>query len=234
MLSIEGMSAGYNQLQVLYAVSLDVETGKTVIIVGPNGAGKSTLLKVIIGLLKSTSGTIYFDGQQIDGKEAQEIVDLEISLVPEGGQLFPNLTVFDNLKVGTYVKRARRHFKERLEEVFGVFPILKDRKTQLAGSLSGGERQMLAIARSLMSKPKLVMLDEPSSGLAPLVVANVFKTIRQIKSEGYSILMSEQNARKALELADYAYLIESGRVQFQGNKEDFIQNPDIKRAYLGI
>jgi len=234
MLSIEEVSAGYIELQVLNGVSLEVGTGKTVIILGPNGAGKSTLLNVIVGLLKPTSGAICFDGQRIDGKEAYEIADMGISIVLEGGRLFPMLSVYENLKIGTYTKRARKYFRERIEQIFSLFPILKERQSQMAGSLSGGERQMLAIARTLMLQPKIVILDEPSSGLAPIVVANVFEFIKRIKSEGYSILMSEQNAKKALEIADYAYLMESGRLKFQGSQEDFLENPEIKRAYLGI
>jgi branched-chain amino acid transport system ATP-binding protein len=234
MLKIEGISAAYGEFRVLHEISLEVKSGETAIAVGPNGAGKTTLLKVISGLLKPSLGTIYFDGRRIEDREPHIIVELGISLVPEGGRLFPYLTVIDNLKIGAFSKKAREGFKEALDEIFGLFPILKDRKKQLAGSLSGGERQMLAIARSLMSRPRLVMLDEPSSGLAPKIISRVFEFVRRIKSQGYSILMVEQNARKALELADHAYLLESGRLRFHGGKEDFIKNPYIRKAYLGI
>jgi len=234
MLRVEKINASYGEFQALHEVSLEVKSRETAIVVGPNGAGKTTLLRVISGLLKPTSGVIYFDGHRIDDKEPHEIVELGIALVPEGGRLFPHLTVYDNLKIGSFTKRARGRFKKALEEIFELFPILKERRNQLAGSLSGGERQMLAIARSLMSQPKLVMLDELSLGLAPKIVSRVFEFIKEIKSQGYSILMVEQNAKKALELADHAYLLESGRLEFQGGKEDFLKNPYIKKAYLGI
>jgi branched-chain amino acid transport system ATP-binding protein len=166
MLKIEGISASYGELKVLYDISQEVADGETVVTVGPNGAGKTTLLRVISGVLKPTSGAIYFDGQRLDGKEPYKIVDMGIAIVPEGGRLFPGLTIYDNLKAGSYTKRSRRKFKQSLDEIFSSFPILKERQNQIAGSLSGGERQMLAIARTLMSRPKLVMLDEVSSGLA--------------------------------------------------------------------
>lgn len=234
MLKIEGISASYGELKVLYDISQEVADGETVVTVGPNGAGKTTLLRVISGVLKPTSGAIYFDGQRLDGKEPYEIVDMGIAIVPEGGRLFPGLTIYDNLKAGSYTKRSRRKFKQSLDEIFSSFPILKERQNQIAGSLSGGERQMLAIARTLMSRPKLVMLDEVSSGLAPKIVTDLFELVKAIKSQGYSILMVEQNVKKALELADHAYLMESGKLQLHGTKEDFIQSPHIKKAYLGI
>jgi branched-chain amino acid transport system ATP-binding protein len=234
MLKIEGISASYGELKVLHDISQEVADGETVVTVGPNGAGKTTLLRVISGVLKPSSGAIYFDGQRLDGKEPYEIVDMGISIVPEGGRLFPGLTVYDNLKAGSYTKRSRGELKQSLAEIFSNFPILKERQNQIAGSLSGGERQMLAIARTLMSRPKLVMLDEVSSGLAPKIVTDLFELVKAIKSQGYSILMVEQNVKKALELADHAYLMESGRLQLHGTKEDFIQSPHIKKAYLGI
>lgn len=234
MLKIEGINAGYGEFKVLHDISLEVPTGETVILVGPNGAGKSTLLRVISGVLKPTSGAIYFNGQRVDGKEPYEVVEMGISIVPEGGRIFPALTVYDNLRAGSYSKRARKQSKQRLQEVSQLFPILKERHAQMAGSLSGGERQMLAIARALMLQPELIMLDEPSLGLAPRVVNDVFRLVGRIKSEGYAIVMVEQNVRKALELADHAYLIESGRLQFHGGREDFIKNPHIQKAYLGI
>lgn len=234
MLRIEGISVSYGEFKVLHDISLNVADGETVVVVGPNGAGKTTLLKVISGILKPTSGAIYLDGQRVDDKEAYEIVDMGISMVPEGGRLFPALTVYDNLRVGSYTKRSRKEFKQSLDEIFSRFSILKERQSQIAGSLSGGERQMLALARTLMSRPKLVMFDEVSSGLAPKVVTNLFELVKGIKAEGYSILMVEQNVKKSLELADHACLIESGRLQFHGGKEDFVNDPHIKKAYLGI
>ncbi len=234
MLKIKGLSAGYGEFGVLHDISLEMPVGETVVLVGPNGAGKSTLLKVISGVLTPTAGAIYLNGHRIDGKKPHEVVEMGISIVPEGGRLFPDLSVYDNLKMGAYSPKARKQFKVMLQEVARLFPILKERQGQTAGLMSGGERQMVAIARTLMSQPKLIILDEPSAGLAPKVVASVFKFVREIKAQGYSILMVEQNARQALELADHAYLIEAGRLQFHGEKEDFVKNSHIKRAYLGI
>jgi len=234
MLKVEGISASYGKFNVLFEISIEVGQKSTVITIGPNGAGKSTLLKVISGLLKPTSGNITLHGERIDDKEPYQIIELGISVVPEGGRIFSELSVYENLKIGTYVKRARKILNRRILEIFSLFPILQERQKQMAGSLSGGERQMLAIARALMSQPTIIMLDEPSCGLSPLVVKNVFKLVDRIKAEGYSILLVEQNVSRALELADYAYLLESGRVQFSGKREDFVQNPYVKKSYLGM
>ena len=234
MIKIERIVAGYGELIVLKGVSLEIAKGQTAVLVGPNGAGKTTLLKVITGLLKPFSGSVHFDERRIDQQEAHRISGMGISIVPEGGRIFPGLTVYNNLKVGTYARRSRIHFRERIREIFTLFPILEERQRQNAGSLSGGERQMLAIARSLISQPQVILLDEPSMGLAPLVVNEVFEFIQQIKSQGYTVLMTEQNVKKALQLADHAYLLESGVVRFQGDRENFSQNPDIQKAYLGM
>ncbi len=234
MLKIEGLHAGYGGFEVLRDVSIEVGAGETVAVLGPNGAGKSTLLKVIAGLLKPSSGAIHFENRRIDGKAPYEIVEMGISLVPEGGRLFPELTVYSNLMMGSFNKRTRRYFKDSLEEVASLFPIIKQRKNQVAGLMSGGERQMVAIARALMSRPKLLMLDEPSSGLAPKIVASIFEFVKEIKDRGYSVLMVEQTVKKAVNVADHIYLLESGRVEFHGKKEDFLENPKIKRSYLGI
>lgn len=234
MLQVEGVSAGYGKFNILNNISIKVESGTTVIMVGSNGAGKSTLLKTIAGVVKPAGGKIYFDGERIDGKEPHQIVELGIAFVPEGGRIFPDLSVYENLKMGSYTSRARREFQITLQKVFELFPLLEKRKKQLSGSLSGGERQMLSIARALMSKPKLIMLDEPSSGLAPKIVAHVFEFIETIKAQGYSILMVEQNVLKAVDLADYAYLLSTGNLVYQGKKEEFLQNPEIKVSYLGI
>jgi branched-chain amino acid transport system ATP-binding protein len=234
MLTVQGIDVFYGEFQALEEVSLKLEEGQTVIVVGPNGAGKSTLLRSIAGLQKPRKGSILFDGRRIDQTEAHEVVAAGISLVPEGGRVFPLLSVQDNLRVGSYNKAARRKAAEWLPRIFDLFPVLAERKNQQAGSLSGGERQMLAIARSLMSQPKLIMLDEPSLGLAPLVVSMVFEFIQRLKQEGYTVLLVEQNANKALKVADYAYLIESGRLVHEGRKEDFDKNPYIKTAYLGL
>ncbi|RLB40807.1 MAG: ABC transporter ATP-binding protein [Deltaproteobacteria bacterium] len=234
MLRVRDLVGGYGDFIVLHNITIEVNPGQTVIVVGPNGAGKTTLLKHIAGLLKPKKGIIEFNGQRIDSCSPYKISELGIAFVPEGGRLFPYLSVYENLKVGSYPKHARRTFSEAVEEVFELFPVLKDRRNQLAGSLSGGERQMLAIARSLMAQPKLIMLDEPSLGLAPKIVARVFEFIKEIGTKGYSILMVEQNAKKALQLAEYAYLLESGEITFEGVRDEFLQNPYIKKAYLGI
>jgi len=234
MLKIEEVSASYGKFNILYGISMEVADRATVITIGSNGAGKTTLLKVISGILKPTSGKIFFNDQRIDDKQPHEIVEQGVSFVPEGGRVFPELTVQENLRSGAYPRNARKFFQEKLREVFQLFPILQQRKDQMAGSMSGGERQMLAIARALMSRPRLIMLDEPSSGLAPLIVAHVFEHIERIKSQGYSIFMMEQNIVMGLEVADFGYLLELGRVQYQGPKEQFRQNPHIKSSYLGI
>jgi len=234
MLNVRDIDVFYGQFKALDRISLKLEQGQTVIVVGPNGAGKSTLLRTIAGLQKPRQGTIEFEGRRIERMEAHTVVESGISMVPEGGRVFPHLSVLDNLKVGSYNKAARPKAEKWLLRIFELFPILADRKKQQAGSLSGGERQMLAIARSLMSQPKLILLDEPSLGLAPLVVNMVFEFVRTMKAEGYAILLVEQNANKALKLADYAYLIESGKLVFEGRSADFDKNPYIKTAYLGI
>lgn len=234
MLNVHDINVFYGEFQALENVTMKIEKGQTVIVVGPNGAGKSTLLRAIAGLQKPRLGTIEFEGRRIDRMAAHQVVESGISLVPEGGRVFPHLTVMDNLKVGSYNKSARRQAGKWLPRIFELFPILADRTNQRAGSLSGGERQMLAIARSLMAQPRLIMLDEPSLGLAPLVVNMVFDFVKSIKQEGYTVLLVEQNANKALRLADYAYLIESGKLVFEGRSEDFDKNPYIKTAYLGL
>ena len=234
MLEIQKINVHYGEFQALFDVSLRLSEGETVINVGPNGAGKSTLLKTISGLLQPRSGTISFLGKRIDGLPAHEIVEMGIAHVPEGGRHFPQLTALENLKVGSYLKRARAGSSAMLREIYRLFPILDERKKQLADTMSGGERQMLAIARSLMSRPKLILLDEPSSGLAPRIVSRVFEFVHQIKAQGYAILMVEQNVRKALQLSDRAYLMESGRVHKEGTQQSFLEDPYIKKAYIGL
>jgi branched-chain amino acid transport system ATP-binding protein len=234
MLEIQNLNVSYGEFQALFDVSLKVTEKETVITVGPNGAGKSTLLKTISGLLSPRSGTITFDGKSITHFPAHKIVELGITHVPEGGKLFPHLTVLENLKIGSYLKRARSESSKVLKEIYQLFPILDERKRQMADTMSGGERQMLAIARCLMSRPKLILLDEPSSGLAPRIVTRVLEFVHQIKAQGYSILMVEQNVRKALQLSDRAYLIESGRVHKEGTRQSFLEDPYIKKAYIGL
>lgn len=234
MLEIKGINVFYGEFQALFDVSLSISEGETVIAVGPNGAGKSTLLKTISGLLHPRSGSITFLGERIEGLPAHEIVERGIAHVPEGGRLFPRLTVLENLKVGSYLKNSRNDFPSKVREIYQLFPILDERKRQLADTLSGGERQMLAIARCLMSSPKLILLDEPSSGLAPRIVSRVFEFIHRIKTQGYAILMVEQNVHKALQLSDRAYLMESGHMVKEGTKQNFLEDPYIKKVYIGL
>ena len=234
MLEIQNLNVSYGEFQALFDVSLRVAEKETVITVGPNGAGKSTLLKTVSGLLHPRSGNITFLGKRIAGLPAHAIVEMGITHVPEGGRLFPYLTVLENLKIGAYLPRARGESGKILKEIYQLFPILDERKKQLADTMSGGERQMLAIARCLMSRPKLILLDEPSSGLAPRVVSRVLEFVHQIKSQGYAILMVEQNVRKALRLSDRAYLMESGRVHKEGTQQSFFEDPYIKKAYIGL
>jgi branched-chain amino acid transport system ATP-binding protein len=234
VLSVQDVSVFYGEFQALSNISLEVKAKQTTIVLGPNGSGKTTLMKAISGLEKIRSGTISLEGERVDTKEAHRIAAMGIALVPEGGRLFPSLSVYENLKIGSYIPRVRKQFQESLDEVFFLFPRLQERQKQIAGSMSGGERQMLAVARSLMSRPKLLILDEPSAGLAPKVISDIFKFVERIKERGYSIMMVEQNAVKALQLADYAYLFESGKIVFQGGKEEFDKNEYIRKAYLGI
>lgn len=234
MLKIENISVSYSQIQVLFDISIEMFEGETTALFGPNGAGKTTLLKVVTGALKPTSGQIFFDGKRIDGKSSHEIAEMGISIVPEGARIFPEFTVLENMKIGSYCGRSRNQFSKNADEIFNLFPVLAARRKQIAGSLSGGERQMLAIARSLMSQPKLIMLDEPSAGLAPKVVNDVFEFVHRIKEQGHSIFIVEQNIKKAIQITDKAHLIESGKILFSGLRDEFINHPKIKKAYLGI
>lgn len=234
MLKLDNVSAGYGELEVIRNISLEVGAGQTVVVLGPNGAGKSTLLKVITGLVKPARGSVSFNNQRIDTLPPHKIFENGIAYVPEGGRLFPELTVSDNLKMGCYNKTVRKNYEENLSEVFKLFERLAERKAQVASTMSGGERQMVAIARALISKPKLLILDEPSAGLAPKIVNNIFDFVGRIKALGYSVLMVEQTIKKAIPLADYCYLIESGEIKFQGTKDSLLDNPKIKDAYLGI
>ena len=211
MLELSGITAGYGQFTALWDVSLRVAEGEAVAVVGPNGAGKTTLLRVISGLIAPRSGRIVFEGADLAGHPAHDIVAHGIAHVPEGRHLFPGLTVVDNLKMGAFLPSARVRYRESLERVYTLFPVLAERQKQRAGSLSGGEQQMLAIGRALMSQPKIILLDEPSLGLAPVMVLRVFDLIRRVREEGYTILVVEQNVRQVLKLVDRAYLLEVGR-----------------------
>jgi branched-chain amino acid transport system ATP-binding protein len=234
MLELRAISAGYAQFTALWDVSLRVEAGEAVAVVGPNGAGKTTLLRVISGVIPSRSGELAFEGTSIAGRPAHEIVARGIAHVPEGRRLFPMLSVADNLKMGAYLPRARQAYRESLERVYALFPVLAERRLQRAGSLSGGEQQMLAIGRALMSRPKLILLDEPSMGLAPVMVLRVFDLIRRVREEGYTILVVEQNVRQVLKLVDRAYLLEVGRIKMEGRADALSEQDFVRKAYVGL
>ncbi len=234
MLEIKELNVAYDKVQVLWDISFNINEGEIVTLLGSNGAGKSTTVKTIQGLLKSKSGSIRFMDKSIEGLPAYKIVAAGISLAPEGREIFPKMSVLENLILGAYVPRARELREESLDWVFKLFPKLKERKKQLAGTLSGGEQQMLAIARALMSKPKLLMLDEPSLGLAPVIVLQVFDIIKKLNEEGVTILLVEQNIHHALELSDRAYVLEKGRIILEGKGHELLDHEYVKNAYLGI
>ena len=234
MLEVEGLIGGYGFVTVLRDISLSTGRGEIVTVVGANGAGKSTLLKMISGLIPSTAGRIRFDGKEIGRKPAHEIVRLGVSLVPEGRQLFAELSVQDNLALGAYsLSRSARSMARELGRVHEMFPILKERSSQLAGTLSGGEQQMLAIGRALMARPRLLLLDEPSLGLAPKMVRTIFDTIGRLKEADLGILLVEQNARAALAMADRAYALETGKVIAAGTGRELLDDATVRRSYLG-
>jgi len=234
MLEIRGLNVSYERVQVLWDISFNIEEGEVVTLLGSNGAGKSTTVKAIQGLLKSGSGSIRFMNRSIDRLPAYKIVEEGIALVPEGREIFPKMSVLENLILGAYVSRAKDLMKDSLEWVFNLFPKLEERKEQLAGTMSGGEQQMLAIARALMSKPKLLMLDEPSLGLAPVIVLQVFDIIKKLKEESVTVLLVEQNVHHALEISDRAYIMEKGRIILEGKGSDLINNHYVREAYLGM
>lgn len=234
MLQIRNISVFYGDLQALCNLSLQVERGEIVTLLGSNGAGKTTTINAVSGILHPRQGTIQFEGQTIHRMAPFRIVELGLIQIPEGRMLFPDMTVFENLQMGMYSNRARQNNPETLDWVFHLFPRLKERFPQLAGTLSGGEQQMLAIARGLMSKPKLLMLDEPSLGLAPFLVAELFRIVAEINQHGVTLLLVEQNAIQALETAHRGYVLENGRIALDGNTCDLIQNDHIRVSYLGI
>ena len=234
-LSVDNVSAGYGLAPVLHDVSLQVEQGEVVAVLGANGAGKTTLLRTIHGLIAPTGGRVSFDGQSIGGMPAHDIVGCGLAMVPEGGRLFPFMTVRENLELGAFNPSSRAGTRRNLEEVLTLFPILAERNLQLAGSLSGGERQMCAIARALMSHPRLLALDEPSAGLSPVMVEKVFDFIRSVvASRKLTILLVEQHVEDALELADRAYVMERGQIVKTGTGSALMRDPDIQRAYMGL
>ncbi|TWI35765.1 ABC transporter ATP-binding protein [Paracoccus sulfuroxidans] len=234
MLTLENIDAGYGPTTILQDVSLDVKEGEIVTIVGANGAGKTTTLRTIVGQIKPRAGKISFMGEDITRLPAHEVVDRGIILVPEGRQLFPDMTVRENLQMGTYRKAARDNQEQRLEEVLSLFPRVRERLDQNASSLSGGEQQMVAIARGMMAKPRILMFDEPSLGLAPIVVSQVFDVVRQIAATGTTVLIVEQNVFTTLKVAHRGYVLENGRVVLADTSEALLKNDHVRRAYLGI
>jgi branched-chain amino acid transport system ATP-binding protein len=233
MLKIEDIDVYYGIIHALKGVSLEINQGEIVTLIGANGAGKSTLLKTISGLLKPKRGDILFGGQSISGKVAQSIVKQGLSHVPEGRRVFSNMTVEENLELGAYLRKDKKGIREDFEKVFDLFPRLLERRKQLAGTLSGGEQQMLAMGRALMARPRLLLLDEPSMGLAPLLVKTIFRIIEEINKSGTTILLVEQNANMALSIADRAYVIETGKIVISGTSEELNESDQIRMAYLG-
>ncbi|MCB2180746.1 MAG: ABC transporter ATP-binding protein [Desulfobulbaceae bacterium] len=235
MLKIRNIESGYGKLRVLKRISMHVDSGEIVTIIGANGAGKTTLLYTIAGMIKSSAGDITLLDMPINKVKPEKIVAQGCSLVPEGRQVFATMSVKENLILGGYVRNKRKNYQQRqeLDEIYSIFPVLKERENQLAGTLSGGEQQMLAMGRALMAKPKLIMLDEPSTGLAPLIVKNIFKIIIKLRDAGNTVLLVEQNAKAALGIADRGYVLETGKIILQGPAEDLLVNRDVQRAYLG-
>ena len=234
MLELQNISAGYGSFQALFGVSLEVRAGESVAVIGPNGAGKSTLLRVISKLIAARGGNLIMEGRNYNQIASHAVIALGIAQVPEGRRLFPRLTVEDNLKMGAFMPAARVKYLQRLEMVYELFPRMKERRAQLAGTLSGGEQQMCAIGRALMSGPKLLLLDEPSAGLAPVIVQSIFEVIRKMSAEGYTVLIVEQNIQQVLKVVDRAYLLETGKIKTSGKAADLLASEEIRRAYLGV
>ncbi len=234
LLTMDGITAAYGDFQALFNITLEVSPGEIVTLIGANGAGKTTTLRVISGLLRPKSGSVRLQGEEISRIPPYEIVERGISHVPEGRQLFPYMSVEENLDLGAYIRRTRPKLKQAMEEQFALFPLLKERRSQLAGTLSGGEQQMVAIARALMSEPKLVLLDEPSLGLAPKVVEEVSDKIQQVGKTGVTVLMVEQNVVDALSISDRGYVVENGAITLQGPAKELLANQQVRAAYLGL
>jgi branched-chain amino acid transport system ATP-binding protein len=234
MLEVKNINAGYGGIQVLWDISLEVEEGEFIAIIGANGAGKSTLLKTIAGIHKQTSGSITFENNSIENLPAHAVVSRGVAMVPEGRRLFPYMTVRENLEMGAYTVKEAHKVEENLKWVYGLFPKLEERQKQMAGTFSGGEQQMLTISRALMSRPRFLMLDEPSLGLQPNIVSNVFKSLEVLHNEGVTILLVEQNVRKSLEIAQRAYVLEHGHIVMSGESKDLMQDEGVRKAYLGI
>jgi branched-chain amino acid transport system ATP-binding protein len=234
MLSLAAVSAGYGSFQALFGVSLDVAAGEAIGVIGPNGAGKTTLMRVISGLIPLRGGSMSVEGRPVNGLPAHRMVEQGIAHVPENRRLFPRLSVEENLRIGAFIPSARKRFSEQLDWVYTLFPRLKDRREQLAGTLSGGEQQMCAIGRALMSRPKLLLMDEPSAGLAPLVVQQVFGLVRRIREEGLTVLIVEQNVQQVLDVVDRAYLLEVGTIKLSGTSAELKDNSFIRQSYMGL
>ena len=233
MLKIKDLHVSYGGIKALRGIDLEVPDGKIVTLIGANGAGKSTTLRTISGLVKAESGSIEYDGQELIGKPINKILEAGIAQVPEGRRVFPDMTVLENLKIGAYLRHDKSGIEKDIQWVYQLFPRLEERNWQLAGTLSGGEQQMLAVGRGLMSRPKMMMLDEPSLGLAPLVVQDIFSIIKEINRQGVTILLVEQNANMALKTADYAYVLETGVITKEGTGAELLADESIKEAYLG-
>ena len=231
LLEIKDLRVSYGGIEALKGISFHVEEGQIVTLIGANGAGKSTTLRAISGLAPVKSGAILYDGQAINGLNPQKIVSMGVGMVPEGRRVFPNLTVLENLKIGAYLRRD--DLKHDIEYVYSLFPRLRERSWQMAGTLSGGEQQMLAVGRALMMKPRILTMDEPSLGLAPLVIRDIFEIIKTLHAQGMTILLVEQNANAALKVADYAFVLQTGMMGVQGTGAELLDNPEVKAAYLG-
>lgn len=233
MLKIENLNVSYGGIKALRGIDLEVPDGKIVTLIGANGAGKSTTLRTISGLVKADSGSVTYDGVELLGKPINEILELGIAMVPEGRRVFADLTVLENLKIGAYLRKDKAEIEKDIQWVYSLFPRLEERNWQLAGTLSGGEQQMLAVGRALMSRPKLMMMDEPSLGLAPIVVKGIFDIIKEINKQGVTVLLIEQNANMALKTADIGYVLETGKITLSGAGAELLVNDDVKKAYLG-
>ena len=233
MLKVRDLVVAYGGIEALKGISIDVPDGQIVTLIGANGAGKSTLLRSIIGLVKAKGGSVEYNGDPLIGLNSQQIVSKGLTLVPEGRRVFPNLTVLENLRIGAYMRKDEDGIAADIKRIYEIFPRLEERHWQMAGTLSGGEQQMLALGRALMSRPKIMMMDEPSLGLAPLVIKDIFNIIRHINEEGTTVLLVEQNANMALKVAHHAYVLETGRIKMEGSGKELLENDEIKEAYLG-
>lgn len=233
LLEVKDLVVSYGGIEALKGISFSVDEGQIVTLIGANGAGKSTTLRAITGIVPVKSGTITYNGENITGMDTQKVVERDIALVPEGRRVFANLTVLENLKIGAYLRKDTAQIQKDIEYIYKLFPRLEERSWQLAGTLSGGEQQMLAVGRALMAKPKMILMDEPSMGLSPLLVKEIFAIIQEVNKQGITILLVEQNAKMALAISDRAYVLETGNISIEGNAADLLNDPRVKKAYLG-